>query len=65
MGTRTFVEFTPKGKKIKVKRFYYDEEKAWFCADCYHVGKEFIIASIPCKRCEKGITQMAVSNGEN
>jgi len=59
MKTKIFTEFTPTGKKIRVKRFYYPDEKTWLCIDCFHAGSTQILASIPCERCSKGITQMS------
>lgn len=58
---KTFTEYTPKGKKIEVRRFYYPPEEVWMCADCYHVGQETIIATMPCERCGTGLTQVRIS----
>lgn len=57
---KTFVEYTPDGKKVEVKRFYYPPEEVWLCIECYHVGREVILATVPCESCEKGITQVSI-----
>jgi len=57
---KTFTEFTPKGKKIKVTRFYYSTEDCWMCINCFHTGRKVILATIPCDNCQNGITQISM-----